>query len=97
MVRRLEELGLARPGTWDWFRSHGGHDQPAGGAGPGRLPSPSRGPRVAPPATSRDGSTRAAADIVDAVPNRVLVTSNVRHELWEGRGRGHGSWGGSKR
>ncbi|WP_348630917.1 XRE family transcriptional regulator [Mesorhizobium sp. M8A.F.Ca.ET.218.01.1.1] len=24
MVRRLEELGLARPGTWDWFVSNGG-------------------------------------------------------------------------
>jgi Zn-dependent peptidase ImmA (M78 family)/transcriptional regulator with XRE-family HTH domain len=24
MVRRLEELKLARPGTWDWFESHGG-------------------------------------------------------------------------
>lgn len=23
-VRRLEELGLARKGTWDWFQSHGG-------------------------------------------------------------------------
>ncbi len=24
MVRRLEELGLARSGTWDWFQAHGG-------------------------------------------------------------------------
>ena len=24
MVRRLEELGLARSGTWDWFKDHGG-------------------------------------------------------------------------
>ena len=24
MVRRLEELGLARTGTWDWFQSNGG-------------------------------------------------------------------------
>ncbi len=24
MVRRLEELGLARGGTWDWFQAHGG-------------------------------------------------------------------------
>lgn len=24
IVRRLEELGLARAGTWDWFVSHGG-------------------------------------------------------------------------
>lgn len=24
MVRRLEELKLAREGTWDWFQSHGG-------------------------------------------------------------------------
>lgn len=24
MVRRLEELGLARPGTWDWFLQQGG-------------------------------------------------------------------------
>jgi Zn-dependent peptidase ImmA (M78 family) len=24
MVRRLEELKLARDGTWDWFQSHGG-------------------------------------------------------------------------
>jgi Zn-dependent peptidase ImmA (M78 family)/transcriptional regulator with XRE-family HTH domain len=24
MVRRLEELGLARKGTWDWFQDHGG-------------------------------------------------------------------------
>ena len=24
MVRRLEELGLARDGTWDWFQAHGG-------------------------------------------------------------------------
>lgn len=24
IVRRLEELGLAHPGTWDWFESHGG-------------------------------------------------------------------------
>lgn len=24
IVRRLEELGLARKGTWDWFQAHGG-------------------------------------------------------------------------
>lgn len=24
MTRRLEELGLTKPGTWDWFKSHGG-------------------------------------------------------------------------
>lgn len=24
MVRRLEELGLAKPGTWDWFQTNGG-------------------------------------------------------------------------
>lgn len=24
MVRRLEELGLTKPGTWDWFKDHGG-------------------------------------------------------------------------
>lgn len=24
MVRRLEELGLAKPGTWDWFQANGG-------------------------------------------------------------------------
>ena len=24
MVRRLEELGLSRDGTWDWFQAHGG-------------------------------------------------------------------------
>lgn len=24
MVRRLEELGLTKPGTWDWFADHGG-------------------------------------------------------------------------
>src|SRR3546814_461690 len=24
MVRRLEELGLTKRGTWDWFDSHGG-------------------------------------------------------------------------
>jgi Zn-dependent peptidase ImmA (M78 family) len=24
MVRRLEELSLARPGTWDWFQANGG-------------------------------------------------------------------------
>jgi Zn-dependent peptidase ImmA (M78 family)/transcriptional regulator with XRE-family HTH domain len=24
MVRRLEELKLAKPGTWDWFEAHGG-------------------------------------------------------------------------
>ena len=24
MVRRLEELGLVRSGTWDWFQAHGG-------------------------------------------------------------------------
>jgi len=24
MVRRLEELGLTKPGTWDWFESYGG-------------------------------------------------------------------------
>ena len=23
-VRRLEELGLTKPGTWDWFKNHGG-------------------------------------------------------------------------
>lgn len=39
-------------------------------------------------------ATRAAAEIVDAFPNRFLATTNVRRELWEGRGRGHGSWGG---
>ena len=39
-------------------------------------------------------ATRAAAEIVDAFPNRFLATTNVRRELWEGRGRGHGSWEG---
>ena len=24
IIRRLEELGLARGGTWDWFQAHGG-------------------------------------------------------------------------
>jgi hypothetical protein len=24
MVRRLEELGLAKTGTWDWFQANGG-------------------------------------------------------------------------
>ncbi len=24
LVRRLEELGLAKPGTWDWFQDHNG-------------------------------------------------------------------------
>jgi len=24
MVRRLEELGLTRDGTWDWFATYGG-------------------------------------------------------------------------
>jgi hypothetical protein len=24
MVRRLEELALVKPGTWDWFQSNGG-------------------------------------------------------------------------
>ena len=24
MVRRLEELGLTKPGTWDWFQVNGG-------------------------------------------------------------------------
>src|ERR1019366_9592034 len=24
MVRRLEELGLTKTGTWDWFESYGG-------------------------------------------------------------------------
>jgi hypothetical protein len=24
MVRRLEELGLTKAGTWDWFADHGG-------------------------------------------------------------------------
>jgi Zn-dependent peptidase ImmA (M78 family)/transcriptional regulator with XRE-family HTH domain len=24
MVRRLEELGLTKPGTWDWFKANGG-------------------------------------------------------------------------
>ena len=24
MVRRLEELGLVKPGTWDWFQANGG-------------------------------------------------------------------------
>jgi Zn-dependent peptidase ImmA (M78 family) len=24
IVRRMEELGLAKPGTWNWFMSHGG-------------------------------------------------------------------------
>ncbi len=40
MVRRLEELGLARDGTWDWFQAHGGiADRQAEevlGASPGR-------------------------------------------------------------
>ncbi len=39
-------------------------------------------------------ATRTAAEIVDAFPNRFLATANVRRELWEGRGRGHGSWEG---
>ncbi len=54
IVRRLEELGLARPGTWDWFVSHGGisdsdarqvlggdlpERQPYGGLSLGLLPS----------------------------------------------------------
>ena len=24
MVRRLEEIGLTKPGTWDWFVNNGG-------------------------------------------------------------------------
>jgi hypothetical protein len=24
LVRRLEEVGLARPGAWDWYQDHGG-------------------------------------------------------------------------
>ena len=39
-------------------------------------------------------ATRTAAEIVGAFPNRFLATTNVRRELWEGRGRGHGSWEG---
>lgn len=39
-------------------------------------------------------ATRTASEIVDAFPNRFLATTNVRRELWEGRGRGHGSWEG---
>ena len=39
-------------------------------------------------------ATRTAAEIVAAFPNRFLATTNVRRELWEGRGRGHGSWAG---
>lgn len=39
-------------------------------------------------------ATRTAAEIVAAFPNRFLATTNVRRELWEGRGRGHGSWEG---
>ena len=39
-------------------------------------------------------ATWTAAEIVDALPNRFLATTNVRRELWEGRGRGHGSWEG---
>lgn len=27
MVRRLEELGLTKPGTWDWFQANGGITQ----------------------------------------------------------------------
>ncbi len=46
MVRRLEELGLTKPGTWDWFQSNGGiTDEQAragsrrfGGAGSGEAP-----------------------------------------------------------
>ena len=39
-------------------------------------------------------ATRTAAEIVNAFPNRFLATTNVRRELWDGRGRGHGSWEG---
>ena len=39
-------------------------------------------------------ATRTAAAIVAAFPNRFLATTNVRRELWEGRGRGHESWEG---
>ena len=39
-------------------------------------------------------ATGTAAEIVGAFPNRFLATTNVRRELWEGRGRGHGSWEG---
>ena len=39
-------------------------------------------------------ATRAAAAIIDAFPNRFLVTDTVRRELLTGGSRGHGSWEG---
>ena len=41
-------------------------------------------------------ATGVAGGIVNAFPNRFLTTTNVRRELWEGRGRGYGSWDGLK-
>lgn len=39
MVRRLEELGLARRGTWDWFQANGGITDEQAGQVLGALPS----------------------------------------------------------
>ncbi|MDE2716966.1 MAG: hypothetical protein OXI33_08115 [Chloroflexota bacterium] len=39
-------------------------------------------------------ATGTAPEIINAFPNRFLATTNVRRELLEGRGRGHGSWEG---
>jgi Zn-dependent peptidase ImmA (M78 family)/DNA-binding XRE family transcriptional regulator len=42
MVRRLEELGLTKPGTWSWFQSHGGITDEQAGEVLGDLSAPDR-------------------------------------------------------
>ncbi len=40
MVRRLEELGLTKPGTWDWFEEFGGISDDQARQVLGDLPGP---------------------------------------------------------
>ena len=44
MVRRLEELGLTKSGTWDWFKTHDGitDEQAREVLGDAVLPDPAR-------------------------------------------------------
>jgi Zn-dependent peptidase ImmA (M78 family) len=50
MVRRLEELGLTKSGTWDWFADHGGiTDQQARDVlGDAIAPDPAKGDAARP-------------------------------------------------
>jgi Zn-dependent peptidase ImmA (M78 family)/transcriptional regulator with XRE-family HTH domain len=62
IVRRLEELKLAKPGTWDWFEDHGGiTDQQARQVLGDRLPPDDRQAEAGQPMSLRLGLLAAEA------------------------------------